>query len=163
MSRHADTILKLSLALGALLAGSGVGFYYGIYLPSQDLRHQTEAMTEKQAVANRRTQALVEQAKRVQAAQVAYDDCVNFAELSYKQRWTRSCQSLHDADQAAYEDCADDWFSTESGCRAKHPVRPVRDCVLPGQVAQDIAGARDKRKAECLAKLQAVTESPQGS
>src|SRR3546814_44308 len=131
--------------------------FRSIYLPSQDVRRQTEAMTEKQVMADRQTKALADQAKRMQAAQLAYDDCVNFAELSYKQRWTQSCQALSKADQAAYEDCADDWFATESGCRAKHPVRPARDCALPAQMAQQIAGAREQRKAECLAKLQAVT------
>src|SRR3546814_14927313 len=60
------------------------------------------------------------------------------------------CQALSKADQAAYEDCADDWFATESGCRAKHPVRPARDCALPAQMAQQIDGAREQRKAECL-------------
>lgn len=156
MLKHADAILKLSLALAALLAGSGVGFYYGIYLPSQDVRRQTEAMAERQAAADRQTQALADQAKRVQAEQLAYDDCVNFAELAYKQRWTQSCQRQHDAAQAAYADCADDLFATESGCHAKHPVQPEQDCALPGAVAREIASARETRKAECLAKLEAL-------
>ena len=157
MLKHADAILKLSLALGALLAGSGVGFYYGIYLPAQDIRHQTEAMTQRQTAAQKQTRALADQAKRQQAAQAAYDDCVNFADLSYKRRWTQSCQALHDADQAAYDDCADDWFTTEAGCRAKHPVRPARDCGLPEHMALQIAGARGQRKTQCLAALQAAS------
>ncbi|MCJ2187552.1 hypothetical protein [Novosphingobium beihaiensis] len=163
MLKHADAILKLSLAAGALLAGSGAGFYYGIYLPSQDVRRQAMAMTARKVTSDRQTKALAERAKRAQAAQIAYDDCVNFADLSYKHRWTRSCQSLHDADVAAYEDCADDWFTTESSCHAKHPVRPTKDCALPGRVAQDIAGDREQRKAQCLATLQAATEDKQDS
>lgn len=154
MIKHANAILKLSLALAVLLAGAGVGFYYGIFLPAQDIHRQAQAMAQRQATAKAQSKALVDQAKRVAAAQHAYDDCVNFAELSYKQRWTQSCKSLHDADEAAYQDCADDWFTTESGCRAKHPVRPERDCALPAQMAQQITQAREQRKAECQAKMQ---------
>lgn len=156
MHKHSNTILKLALALAVLIAGGGIGFYYGIFLPSQDIRRQTQEMADKQAKAKAQSEALVEQAQREQAAQTDYEDCVNFADLSYKQRWTQSCQSQHDADQAAYQDCADDLFSTESGCLAKHPIHPEHDCALPAQVAQQITDARNQRKAECLARLQAV-------
>jgi hypothetical protein len=154
MLKHADPILKVSLALAALLAGAGVGYYYGIYLPAQDVRRQTQEMTARQTQAK----ALAERARREQAAQTEYQDCANFAELSYKQRWNLSCQSLHDADQSAFEDCADNLFSTQSGCLAKNPVRPPQDCALPAQVAQSLSQARDERKAQCLARLEAVQQ-----
>ncbi|WP_091142699.1 hypothetical protein [Novosphingobium sp. CF614] len=156
MFRHSNAVLKLSLALAALLAGGGIGFYYGIFLPSQEVRRQARELADKEAAAAAASSALAEQARRQQAAQAEYEDCVNFAELSYKQRWAQSCQNLHDADQSAYEDCADDVFSTEAGCRAKHPIRPEHDCALPAQVAQGLTGARDQRKAECLGRLQAL-------
>lgn len=154
MLKHSDAILKLALALAVLLAGGGVGFYYGIFLPSQDIRRQSQELAEKQAAKQAESKALAERAQREQAAQVEYQDCVNFAELSYKERWTQTCQGLHDADQAALQDCSDDLFSTEAGCRAKHPVRPARDCGLPGAMAQELTEARDKRKAECAVRLQ---------
>lgn len=160
MLKHADAILKLALAAALLLAGGGAGFYYGIYLPAQDVRRQTEAMAERQALAERQAGVLAEQARRVEAAQVAYDDCINFAESSYRERWTQSCVAMNASDQSAYEDCADDWFTTKSGCRAQHPVRPPRDCALPARMAEQIGAARDQRKAECMAKLQAVTAPP---
>jgi hypothetical protein len=158
MLKHADPILKLSLAAAALLAGAGVGYYYGIYLPAQDVRRQTQAMTARQSQDQAQARALAERARREQAAQVEYQDCANFAELSYKQRWTQTCQSLHDADRAAFEDCADDLFSTQSGCLAKHPIRPERDCALPSQTAEALSTARDQRKAQCLGQLQAAQQ-----
>lgn len=158
MLKHADPILKIALALAALLAGAGVGYYYGIYLPSQDLRRQTQEMAARQTRAQAEAKALAARARREQAAQAEYEDCANFAELSYKQRWTMSCGSLHDADQAALEDCADDLFSTREGCLAKHPVRPAQGCALPAQVAQSLSQARDDRKAQCLARLEAVQQ-----
>lgn len=156
MLKNPDAVLKLALALAILLAGGGIGFYYGIFLPSQDVRRQTQEMAEKQADAEAQSEALAERARREQAAQTQYEDCVGSAELIYKQQWTQSCQGMHDADQAAYQDCADDLFSTEEGCRAKHPLRPEQGCALPRQVAQGLTDARDKRKAECAARLQAV-------
>ena len=135
MLKHSDAILKLATALGVLLAGAGVGFYYGIFLPSQD------------------------NAEHAKAAQAEYNDCIGFAEMSYKRRWAGSCQAMHDADVAAFDDCADNLFSTERGCRAKHPIRPASDCALPARMARELTGARDTRKRECLAKLQAVQGS----
>jgi hypothetical protein len=158
MLKHADPILKVSLALAALLAGAGVGYYYGIYLPAQDVRRQTQEMTARQTQAQAETRALAERARREQAAQTEYQDCANVAELSYKQRWNLTCQGLHDADQADFQDCADNLFSTESGCLAKHPIRPAQGCALPAHVAQSLSQARDQRKAECAARLEAVQQ-----
>lgn len=158
MLKHADPILKLSLAAAALLGGAGVGYYYGIYLPAQDIHRQTEEMTQRQSKAQAESKALADRARREAAAQSEYQDCTNFAELSYKQRWTQSCQSLHDADQAVFEDCADDLFSTQSGCMAKHPIRPARDCALPSQTAQALSAARDQRNAQCLGQLQTAQQ-----
>lgn len=156
MLKNPNAILKLAIALAVLLAGGGAGFYYGIFLPAQEVRRQAQEMAAKQAAKQAESKALAERAQREQAAQHEYEDCVNFAELSYKQRWTQSCQGLHDADQSAYQDCADDLFATQEGCLAKHPIRPERDCALPAQMAQELTDARDKRKAECVTRLQAV-------
>ncbi len=154
--KHADPILKVSLAVAALLAGGGVGYYYGIYLPAQDVRRQTLAMAERQSHEREQSRALADRARREAAAQSEYQGCVDFAEASYKQRWTHTCEGLHDADQAAFEDCADDLFSTQSGCLAKHPIRPASDCALPTQTAQALSDAREQRKAQCVAQLQAA-------
>ena len=158
MLRHSDAILKLALALGVLLAGAGIGFYYGIFLPSQEIRRQTREIAARQAAAAAQSKALAEQARRAEAAQGEYESCVSFAELSYRRRWGQSCQSLHDADVAAFEDCADDLFSTESGCLAERPIRPARDCALPAAMARELTEARDRHKAECSARLEAAQD-----
>lgn len=158
-----NTVLKLSLAAAALMAGAGVGYYYGIHLPAQDLRRQTREMNERQAREAQQARALAERARREEAAQTEYADCVNFSELAYRQRWTQSCQSLHDADQSAFEDCADDLFSTERGCLAKRPIRPARDCALPAGMAQALTEAREQRKAQCLARLESLQHGGNGA
>lgn len=158
MLNRSDAILKICIALGVLLAGSGIGFYYGIFLPSQEIRRQTQEITERQAASQARQHALAERAKIASAAQSEYESCMGFAEMAYKQRWSQSCQTLHDADQSAFEDCADNLFSTRAGCLAKHPVRPARDCALPASMAGPLTQSRDKRKTECLARLQAIEQ-----
>lgn len=157
MASKADTVLKLSLAAAVLISGSGVGWYYGVVLPRQAAREEARVAVEREAEQSRQKaadRAEAEAKQRQESAQLEYQDCLNFAELSYKERWTASCRAQHDADIAALQDCADDLFATEEGCRAKHPVRPERDCALPGQTAQSYSDAREQRKAECLARLQ---------
>lgn len=156
MLKDPNAILKLALALAVLLAGAGIGFYFGIYLPAQDVRREARALAEKQVQRAAAAQALSQRAQREQAAQTEYQGCTEFAEQSYKARWTAACQAQHDTDQAAYEDCADNLFSTQAGCLAKHPVRPVQDCALPAATAQSYAQARDARKQQCLAQLQSA-------
>ncbi|MGF7154097.1 hypothetical protein [Novosphingobium gossypii] len=156
MLKRADPILKLCLALGALMGGAGIGYYYGIYLPAQDIHQQTLAMAERQTKAAEQSRALADRARREQEAQAAYGQCTDFAENAYRQRWTQACQALHDADQSAFDDCADNLFSTRSGCLAKHPIRPAQDCALPRQTAQALSTARDQRRNQCAAQLQSA-------
>ncbi|KQM21788.1 hypothetical protein [Novosphingobium sp. Leaf2] len=154
MLERADPILKLCLALAVLLAGAGIGYYYGIYLPTQDVRRQRLEMTAKQDREAQQALALARRVQREQAAQADYAQCMGLAESGYRQRWTQACQSMHDADQSAFEDCADDLFSTRSGCLAKHPIRPAQDCALPAQAARSLSDARDQRRAQCTAQLE---------
>ncbi|TCM18623.1 hypothetical protein EDF56_104153 [Novosphingobium sp. PhB165] len=159
MAGRVDTALKLALAAAALIAGSGVGYYYGVVLPAQAAREEARESAERDAEQARQKaaeKAQAEQQQRQESAQLEYQDCLNFAELSYKERWTASCHAQHEADVAAFQDCSDNLFATEEGCRAKHPIRPERDCALPGPTAQSYSDAREQRKNECLARLQAA-------
>jgi len=162
MLKYADPILKIALAVAALLAGGGAGYYYGIYLPAQDVRRAAQAMAERQVQEQAQSRALAERARREAAAQGEYQACVGLADASYRQRWTQTCQSMHDADQSAFEDCADDLFSTQSGCLAKHPIRPAQDCALPAQTGQALSDAREQHKAQCAARLSAAQQERAG-
>mgnify|MGYP000020504610 CR=1 FL=1 len=154
MIKHADAILKLCLAAGALMGGAGVGFYYGIYLPSQDIHQQSQAMAERQENAVHQTDALAQQARREKAAQTAFEDCVSRAQLTYKNHWSAACRAQHAADVAEFEDCADNFFATESGCRRKHPIRPERGCALTTQLADRLVEERREARRECQVDLE---------
>lgn len=159
MLERAGAILKLSCAVAVLMAGSGVGYYYGIFLPghirAQDAARQADAQAAEKARRTAEARAAAEAAKREQAARLEYQDCLNFAELQYKNRWATSCRSMHRSDVADFEDCLDDFFSTEESCRRRHPIRPERGCALPAQVAASLTDDRDRAKDQCLGKLQA--------
>lgn len=160
MLDRAGDILKLALALAVLIAGCGVGYYYGIFLPSHTVRQEAHRLVEADATnqANRAAQARMarEQARRQQAARVEYQDCLNFAELDHKNRWAASCRAMNRSDIAEFEDCLDNLFSTEESCRRRHPIRPERSCALPSQIASGLTEDRDRAKDQCLGQLQAA-------
>jgi hypothetical protein len=159
MLDRAGAILKLCAALALLIAGSGIGYYYGIFLPDH-ARDQAEYRVSRADAAERarrdaEARSAAEEARRQQAAEMAYEDCLNFAELNYKNRWAASCRAMHRRDLAEFEDCRDDFFSTEGSCRRRHPIRPERGCALPSQLAATFVEDRDRAKEQCLGQLQA--------
>ncbi|WP_260926263.1 hypothetical protein [Novosphingobium sp. 9] len=165
MKLDADAILKLSLAAAALMAGAGIGGYYGLYLPLHTQSVEAQAAA-RQADADKAQDkaahdAAVAEAKRKVAAQTGYDDCVNMAGLAYRNRWNASCRAMRQSDIEAYQDCRDNWFSSDAKCQRKHPVRPAMDCDLPADVAAAYADDLDKAKAQCLGTLQGA--APQQS
>ena len=151
MAKHADTIFKLSLAVAALIAGLGVGYYYGIVLPARAEREEQRLLAAEQARGEAEAKARKEAARKQEAARTAYQDCLNFADLGYRNRWTAACRGQHLADIAEYQDCLDDLFSTREGCMRAHPVRAERDCNLPEPLARTLAEDRDRNKAQCSA------------
>lgn len=160
MLDRAGDILKLALALAALMAGAGVGYYYGIFLPNhaevQEGSRQAKADAAEEARRRAEASAGAERARRRQAAQVEYEDCLNFAELNYKNRWAASCRAMSRSDADQFEDCLDNLFSTGESCRRRHPIRPERGCALPSQLASSLSADRDRAKEQCLGRLQAT-------
>jgi hypothetical protein len=158
MAVRPDTVLKLSLAAGALMAGAGVGYYYAFFLPAQAI-HETMANGERHDAAgvDRDTaleRARAAEAQRQQATQQRYQSCVSSADLAYQGRWAAACRAQHARQQAAFEDCADDLFRTRDGCARDFPIEPERGCALPTTIGDRLAAARDGAKAQCLGELQ---------
>ena len=153
-----DTILKLSLAAGALLAGAGVGYYFGVFLPGEAIRQTMAAadggptiVADRDAVLERAVKA---EEQRKEASRQRYQSCLDGAELTYQGRWTAACRAQHARQQAAYEDCADDWFRSKKGCAREFPIQPEHGCALPTPIGNPIARARDTAKAQCLGEFQ---------
>lgn len=158
MAASADTVLKLSLAAGALLAGAGVGYYFGIFLPAQAI-HETVAQDSKHPVEAVDRTAEIERARLAEvqqreAARQRYQGCVGTADVTYQARWTAACRAQHARQQAAYDDCADDLFSTRDGCARKYPVEPERGCALPLVISNRLTSDRDAARSQCLGEMQ---------
>lgn len=162
MASRADTILRLSLALAVLMAGAGVGYYFGIVLPARAEREDARLLAAEQARDEAEAKARKDAARKEEAARTAYQDCLNFADLGYRNRWTAACRGQHLADIAEYQDCLDDLFSTREGCMRAHPVRAERDCNLPEPLARTLAEDRDRNKALCSGNSQAGQARPAG-
>lgn len=153
-----DTVLKASLAAGALLAGAGVGYYFGIFLPAEAIRETVDTGERRQVEAADNSAAL----ERVRAAELRqreaerqrYQACVSTADGTYQSRWASACRAQHARQQAAFEDCADDLFSTRDGCARKFPVEPEHGCALPLSLSSRLAADRDAARAQCLGEMQ---------
>ncbi|MEW9854870.1 hypothetical protein [Novosphingobium sp. M1R2S20] len=160
MAMNVNAVLKLSIAAGALLAGAGVGYYYGIFLPAESIHRTLEAGQERQAAAADQRAALERarmlETRRREAAQQRYEVCLAAAETAYRSRWTSGCRTQHIRQRAAYEDCADDWFRTRDACRRDFPVEPERGCALPALISSRLAAARDSARTQCLGELQGL-------
>jgi hypothetical protein len=164
MALQPDAVLKLSLAAGVLLAGAGVGYYFGIFLPAQAIHETLDAGTRHQVDSTDRSAdleraRLADEQKRA-AAQQRYEGCVATANLAYQERWSSGCRAQNQRQQAAYDDCADDLFSTREGCARKYPVEPERGCALPVQISSRLVADRDAARAQCLGELQGGYAAP---
>ncbi|MET1754112.1 hypothetical protein ABVV53_01325 [Novosphingobium sp. RD2P27] len=158
MALNVDTMLKLSLAAGALLAGAGVGYYYGIFLPAESIHQTLDAGQQQEAAASDRRAAFerarAAETKRREAARQHYETCLAAADTAYQARWTSGCRTQHVRQRAAFEDCADDWFRSRKSCAREFPVEPERGCVLPAPIGNRFALERDAARAQCLGGFQ---------
>lgn len=158
MATRLDTVLKLSLAVGALLGGAGVGYYFGIFLPSQAIRETLDAGTQRQVQAADNTAALerarAAELRRQEAERQRYQVCLSTANGTYQSRWSAACRAQHTRQQAASEDCADDFFSSRERCARKFPVEPEHGCALPLALSSRLVADRDAARAQCLGEMQ---------
>lgn len=159
-----DAALKYSLAGAVLLAGAGVGYYFGIFLPAQAIHETLDTGTRQQVESTDRTadleRARLAETQRREAAQQRYQACVGAANATYSARWNSGCRAQNARQQAAYDDCADDLFSTREGCARKFPIEPQQGCALPVQISGRLVADRDAARAQCLGELQGGYSAP---
>jgi hypothetical protein len=148
-----DAFLKLCLAFGVLMAGGGIGYYFGVFRPQQELKD--ERQSQETAKAQRAAAARAELAERQRraAAQTRLADCRSDAELAYRSRWSQACRSQSASDRAQLEDCLGGFFASEESCARKHPVRPERDCELAPDLAASLGEDRNRRIDQCYAEF----------
>lgn len=81
----ADKFLKIAVGLGILMAGSGVGYHFGVYLP------QTERMKVERSDRLSRERQEFADAKEMERKD-RYDSCLQEAGDSYNAGWAGDCK-----------------------------------------------------------------------
>jgi hypothetical protein len=85
MAFDADKFLKVAVGVGVLMAGSGVGYHFGVYLP------QIERMkVERSDRVARERQELADSKERERKAR--YDSCLQEAIDAYETNWSNACK-----------------------------------------------------------------------
>ena len=162
MAGKIDAFLKISVAISVLAASSGVGYYFGYYLPRRDARIEEEQRAEKkrsetdQRAAQDRAIAVQRESEARQAyaraqAQARYDQCNLMARRNYSANWAGSCKSELERARASYTTCLR--FSTKETCDAtwtKELTQSATECSLPADTAQRWENARNQALQLCL-------------
>lgn len=96
MLDRADGVLKLAVAVAALMIGCAVGYYYVIFLPSQ----AAASIQRDAAAANAKIAAQL-------ALKEEYNECMAHAFNIYEDRWQLGCKREHDRNpKIKIEGCA---------------------------------------------------------
>jgi hypothetical protein len=165
-----NTLLKLSVIVSLLLASSGVGFYYAVYLPRRDAQLENERRQEKaQADAQKRVaqeRSLAERKKAEQrqaetkaSAEAHYQTCLNKANMTHESSWAAECKRLAEKALADHSECLTKPKLPKGYCDAAYGLRDASPgCVLPQKVATgldgDLSEARNRCQRERRAALQ---------
>lgn len=168
MAVRIDALLKFSVAASVLLAASGVGYYYGVYLPNRDAELDQERMLEKtRAYAQKRAEQVrlgTEQRELAQrqvadkaAAEIRYQTCLNSARVTHDTAWADECKRVADKALAAHADCLSKPKLSQGYCDAVYRLRDgLPNCALPVAIAADLDGGLNKARNRCLQEHKAA-------
>lgn len=124
-----DQVLRNALIAGALLAGGGVFYHYGIFLPRVEEQKRSD-IREKEA--NRKQ---------------VYSDCMEQARSQYDSSWAAACQSVAESSAMELKNCLKDklvmsnQFMGAEYCQKTYGSADASpDCILPGKRADTITG-----------------------
>ena len=143
-------MLKLAIVVGVLLAGSGVFYYYVIFLPGVQ-RKATQA-TE---------QAKQDEAAKEAAKKARYDSCVISARADYEVNWATACKGVASVQQIQLQNCLSDKsvmsnpYMGESYCKTTFTGADASpNCSLPGARADDVNKTYQDEQQKCLSEAQ---------
>jgi hypothetical protein len=165
-----DALLKLSVIASLLLASSGVGYYYAVYLPERDAQRdregsvqrlyaygQNRAEQERSDAQRRETQQ--RQAEANASAGIRYQNCVDDARTSHDASWAAACKRLADKVTHDHSDCLSMPNLPQGYCDAAYGTRdPSANCTLPGELAADLDAALSTARHRCLQERNAAMQ-----
>ena len=151
---------KALLAASALIAASGAGYYFFIYLPARDKvaleekRSAGRLEAEQQAgIAEAEQQAKIAAAEQpapiAEAQQPApIADCVHRAEIEYTATWNSHCASQAKKNRDHYANCIAQRLG-RGFCQDYYGEQSAVKCGLPRTVAQAINDNLHREKELC--------------
>ena len=177
MAAKIDALLKLSVIASLLLASSGVGYYYGIYLPGRDAQLDEERVLQKvRAYADKRAEqerlaseqrefeqrqaaAKVASEKEKAVAEVRYQTCLKDASFTRDASWAGECKRLADKALQDHADCLTKSNLSQGYCDTAYRSRDASaNCTLPVTVATALDGDLNKARNRCLQERKAALE-----
>jgi hypothetical protein len=170
LAASVNLVLKLSVIVSLLLASSGVGYYYAVYLPRRDAQLDSERAQDKaRADAERkradRERQVAEQKKSEQrqadtkAAEARYQSCVNSATTAHVTSWAVECKRLAEKAAADHAECLSKTRLSKGYCDTAYRMRDgSRNCTLPVKVAADLDGDLNNARNRCARERKAALQ-----
>jgi len=172
-----NALLKLSVIASLLLASSGVGYYYGVYLPGRDAQLDEERTLEKvRAYADKRAEqerlaseqreleqrqaaAKIASEKEKAAAEARYQTCLKDAGIHHDASWTAECKRLADKALQDHADCLAKSNLSQGYCDTAYRPRDASpNCMLPVTAATALDGDLNTARNRCLQERKAALE-----
>jgi hypothetical protein len=165
-----NALLKVSLIAALLLASSGAGYYYAVYLPVRDAQQNEQRLAEALHAYGRHraesVRAVAAQQRKEQsraadkaAAESRYETCVSGASATHDAAWSAACQRL--ADQALEDrgNCLANKKLPQGYCGAAYRSRDSSPhCILPADVATAIDGNLTLARNQCRQQRNAALQ-----
>lgn len=170
MAGKLDTVLKLSVIASLLIAASGVGYYYAVYLPGRDAQRDEERLAEQLRIyAQQRAEAaraLVEQQQLAEhrtadkaAAEDHYATCLSGATATHDASWSAACKSLADQVEQNRTNCLANTKLPKGYCDAVYRARDASPhCVLPVKISTGLDGDLTRARERCLQQRNAALQ-----
>lgn len=144
MAAKIDALLKAGTIAALLLASSGLGYYYAVYVPQERLLAQQQEQEQHQLAATA-------------AAQVRYQACLSSAGAARAASWAAECKRLADKTEQDHADCLDKLNLPKTYCDASYPARDAAaNCTLPDQVATVLNAALAQARNRCVREREAA-------
>ena len=170
MATKLNALLKISLVTALLLASSGTGYYYAVYLPARDAQRNEQRLAESLHAYGRHraeaARAVAEQRHKEQrlaadkaAAESRYEACLTGASATHDAAWSEACKRL--ADQALEDrgNCLANKKLPQGYCSAAYRARDASPhCVLPAKISTGLDGDLSLARRRCLQQRDAALQ-----
>jgi hypothetical protein len=128
-----DSLLKLTVIAGVLIASFSVGYYYVVYLPNRDSRLEAQRSIEQVGI------------------RLRYQNCLSNAYELYSADWANSCKRIANDSIKRHGDCVSQGTFPRATCDRVIPISDGKpDCSLPKATADNHQATLEKARDRCL-------------